>query len=212
MPIRELLPEGREISGATVGRPIRRGGSGWLAALITAVPAASRIEINSGEEDCAVALWKEYPQKDQLPKETDQPEGTLSRVQSARRGEEPLRKTDSLIAAGLTVEGKIEGTGHVRIAGRFKGDVRVEGDLTIEAGAHVAGEIRAGTILVGGEIHGNIQADSRVQLLESGTLIGDLKAGSLTVAAGSRMRGKVEFGWNEQEANQAGAIEVDEAK
>jgi len=30
-------------------------------------------------------------------------------------------------------------------------------------------------------------------------LIGDLKAGSLTVAAGSKMRGKVEFGWKEGE-------------
>lgn len=159
-----------------------------------------------------MALWKEYPQKENLLKETDQPEGTPSRAQSARRGEEPLRKTDSLIAAGLTVEGKIEGAGHVRIAGRFKGDVRVEGDLTIEAGAHVAGEIRAETILVGGEIHGNIQADSRVQLLESGTLIGDLKAGSLTVAAGSRMRGKVEFGWNEQEPIQVGPGEGGEIR
>jgi len=31
-------------------------------------------------------------------------------------------------------------------------------------------------------------------------LIGDLKAGSLTVAAGSRMRGQVEFGWEDKGA------------
>jgi hypothetical protein len=29
-------------------------------------------------------------------------------------------------------------------------------------------------------------------------LNGDLKAGSLTVAAGSRMRGRAEFGWDEK--------------
>lgn len=46
-------------------------------------------------------------------------------------------------------------------------------------------------------MHGDIQAATRVELLESGTLIGDLKAGSLVVAAGSRMRGKGEFGWDE---------------
>ena len=34
---------------------------------------------------------------------------------------------ESLIAADLTIEGKIEGTGHVRIAGQFKGDVNVAG-------------------------------------------------------------------------------------
>ncbi len=51
-----------------------------------------------------------------------------------------------------------------------------------------------------GKVEGNIHATSRVQLLEAGVLIGDLKASSLTVAAGSRMRGKVEFGWGEPEA------------
>ena len=52
-------------------------------------------------------------------------------------------KSESLIAPDLTIEGKIEGTGHVRIAGRFKGDVDVRGDLTIESGAQVTGSIRA---------------------------------------------------------------------
>lgn len=119
--------------------------------------------------------------------------------------EERSQKTESLIAASLTIEGKIHGTGHVRIAGSFKGEIHVQGDLTIEPGGHVTGELRGDTIRVGGEVHGNIQATSRVELLESGTLIGDLNASSLTVAAGSRMRGKVEFGWNEREANQIGS-------
>lgn len=154
-----------------------------------------------------MALWKEYPQKEQLPKDADQPGRRLSPDNPSGRGAEPSQKGQSVIAADLTIEGKIEGAGHVRIAGRFKGDVRVHGDLTVESGAHVAGEIRADTILVGGEVHGNVHADSQVQLLESGTLIGDLKAGSLTVAAGSRMRGKVEFGWDGQETHPAGVGE-----
>ena len=41
-------------------------------------------------------------------------------------------RSESLIAPDIAIEGKIEGTGHVRIAGRFKGDVNVRGDLTIE--------------------------------------------------------------------------------
>ena len=35
------------------------------------------------------------------------------------------------------------------------------------------------------------------ELLASGVLIGDVKSGSLTVAAGSRMRGQADFGWDE---------------
>ena len=119
------------------------------------------------------------------------PAANQSRVDAASTKE-------SIIAAGLTIEGKIEGAGHVRIAGDFKGDVNVQGNLTIEAGAHVTGGVKADTVVVGGQLDGNIDAASRVELLQTGVLNGELKAGSLTVAAGSRMRGKAEFGWDEK--------------
>jgi cytoskeletal protein CcmA (bactofilin family) len=105
---------------------------------------------------------------------------------------------ESLIAADVTIEGKIEGAGHVRIAGRFKGDVNVQGNVTIEQGAHVTGQISAATVMVSGEIHGNVHASSRVELLETGAINGDVKAAVLTVAAGSRMRGNADFGWPDQ--------------
>jgi len=101
---------------------------------------------------------------------------------------------ESLIASDITIEGKIEGAGHVRIAGRFKGDVHVQGDVTIEVGARVNGGVRARKVVIGGELEGNIESAQRVELLESGVMIGDLKAETLLVAAGSRMKGQVEFG------------------
>lgn len=105
---------------------------------------------------------------------------------------------ESFISSDLTIEGKIEGTGHVRIAGRFKGDVHVQGNVTIEQGAQVTGEVKADMVIVGGELTGNVNAVSRVELQSTGVLNGDLNAGSLVVAAGSRMRGQVEFGWNDK--------------
>jgi cytoskeletal protein CcmA (bactofilin family) len=111
----------------------------------------------------------------------------------------PLRPSESLVAAGLTIEGKIEGTGNVRVAGRFKGSVNVQGDLTIEPGALVDGEVNAHTVFVGGEMRGRLVARSDVELKGSGSLNGELKAASVTVAAGSKMQGKVEFGWKAAE-------------
>jgi cytoskeletal protein CcmA (bactofilin family) len=116
----------------------------------------------------------------------------------ARWNAERADAKESLIASDITIEGKIEGTGHVRIAGKFKGDVNVQGDLTIEKDAKLNGSVRAKKITVAGELEGNIEAAVQVELQQSGVLIGDLKAGSLTVAAGSRMRGQVEFGWEEK--------------
>jgi cytoskeletal protein CcmA (bactofilin family) len=155
-----------------------------------------------------MALWKVQFGRDQSGPEpaAKAPEkvSTLAAV-----GDPPVRAVatqnradasakESIIAAGLTIEGKIEGAGHVRIAGDFKGDVNVQGNLTIEAGAHLTGGVKADTVIVGGQLDGNIDAASRVELLQTGVLNGELKAGSLVVAAGSRMRGKAEFGWDEK--------------
>jgi cytoskeletal protein CcmA (bactofilin family) len=109
--------------------------------------------------------------------------------------EQRLDMKESVIASDLTIEGKIIGSGHVRVAGRFKGDVQVDGNVTLDTGAHLEGLVKASVVVVGGELIGNIENAKRVELLEGGVISGDVKAGSLTVAAGSRMRGQVEFGW-----------------
>jgi cytoskeletal protein CcmA (bactofilin family) len=116
---------------------------------------------------------------------------------SAAEQRRPRELKESVVAADISIEGKIEGAGHVRIAGKFKGDVHVEGNLTIDAGAHLTGQVQANTVIVGGELNGNITAQ-RVELLETGVINGDVKATQLTVAAGSRMRGQVEFGWSDK--------------
>ena len=154
-----------------------------------------------------MAIWKELTRLDSVAsvseKESENQSSTeIAQPPKAQRNEGPMDKPDkkeSVLAAALIIEGKIEGTGDVRIAGRFKGDIRVNGNLTVEPGAHIGGEINADTVTIGGEVEGNIAASNRVTLLETGQLTGDLTAKSLTVAAGSRMRGRAEFGWDELE-------------
>jgi cytoskeletal protein CcmA (bactofilin family) len=153
-----------------------------------------------------MAIWKE-------PTTTNKKETTMLTPEPAmeREPERPvdiipsttrrpaLRETkESVIAADITITGKIDGTGHVRIAGRFEGDVHIQGDLTIDTGAKLTGSVRANSVTIGGEVEGNIESAESVELLTTGVLNGDLKGGTLTVAAGSRMRGRVEFGWGDE--------------
>ncbi len=125
-------------------------------------------------------------------------------VTSVQRTDTGLPRKESLIAADITIEGKIEGGGSVRIAGKFKGDASVQGDLTIEAGAKLTGAVHADKVTIAGELEGNVEGASHVDLLQSGVVIGDLKAGSVTVAAGARMRGLAEFGWDDDKGTKAG--------
>jgi cytoskeletal protein CcmA (bactofilin family) len=161
-----------------------------------------------------MALFGQQPRKEEPPARPEprfEPPvvaATAMPTQPLRVEDKPMSMTqgklsESVLAAGLTIEGKIEGNGNIRVAGRFKGNINVKGELTIEPGAAIEGEVKADTVLVGGEVRGHIVAKNRVEMKESGTLNGDLKAGSLTVAAGSKMRGKVEFGWKEGEIEAA---------
>ena len=160
-----------------------------------------------------MALWKDPSAKDlspgdapgaaaestARPAERPAPASVPNPAPDAARRPAPSGAAkESLIAADVTIEGKIEGAGHVRIAGRFKGDVNVQGNVTIEQGAHVTGQVNAATVMVSGEVEGNVNATARVELLETGVINGDVKAALLTVAAGSRMRGNADFGWGDQ--------------
>jgi len=158
-----------------------------------------------------MALWKEStsankeappimtpPPAEAVFKRESEPTPDIAPQSSRRVAAREVK--ESIIAAELTITGKISGSGHVRIAGRFEGDVHIEGNLTIEQDAKLTGGIRAESVAIAGEIDGNIEEAARVELLSTGVLNGDLKAGTLTVAAGSRMRGRAEFGWGEETA------------
>ena len=156
-----------------------------------------------------MSLWKDNtatrptstptpePQRYDAP---SRPELTPAPTAPVARPDIGTPRKESVIASDLTIEGKIEGGGSVRIAGRFKGDVNVQGDLTIEAGAKLTGSVRADKVTIAGELEGNVEQASLVNLLETGVVLGDLKAGSLTVAAGARVRGQAEFGWDDVKA------------
>ena len=162
-----------------------------------------------------MAIWKDIVAKDSTqadatdsappPVNRPRPEAVPSSPvpQAASVNRKDLK--ESVIATGLTFEGKIDGSGHVRISGKFKGDVHVDGTLTVEAGAHLAGSVRAASVVVAGEIEGNIEGAQRVELHQSGIVNGDIAAGSLTVADGARMRGRAEFGWSETGGKSGGS-------
>ena len=109
-----------------------------------------------------MALWNEKPTPAAAgsavppsapPPERNPPERNVSEPALAVSPRRPTPKTsseggESVIAANLTIEGKIEGSGNVRMAGRFKGDVRIDGNFSIESGAHLTGQVLASIVVV----------------------------------------------------------------
>lgn len=157
-----------------------------------------------------MAIWKDptpaaKPEPHRFDAPAPNPEPAVAAAPAPATAPAPMRAVEpaareSIIAADLTIEGKIEGAGHVRIAGKFKGDVRVQGNLTIEQGAKVSGGVSANKVTLAGELNGNVESAQQVELQQTGVVNGDIKTGSLTVAAGSRIRGHVECGWSDKDS------------
>jgi len=160
-----------------------------------------------------MALWNQPNQEDVQEKVNDMtklrqftpapplPVGPAANPSTAILKEPTTKERgESVFGAGVTIEGKIEGDFNVRIAGKFKGDINIKGDLCVDKGAIVDAKINVANVTIGGAVDGNVNATAHVSLLADGQLVGDLKAATLTVAAGSRMRGQVEFGWNASES------------
>ncbi|MGH7929775.1 MAG: bactofilin family protein, partial [Candidatus Binatia bacterium] len=143
-----------------------------------------------------MAIWNQPVQEEHKESPRMEPPNTPHIAPAPAPSAAPMAKEsaakdrrESVFGPGVTIEGKIEGDADLRISGKFKGDIQIKGDLTIEKGAHLTAKVNAATVILAGEVEGNIVASSQVRLLETGQLVGDLKATTLTVAAGSRMRG-----------------------
>ena len=72
-------------------------------------------------------------------------------------------KMSTLIGAGAELTGDFTLDGSARIDGKIGGNVTVTGNLILGAGSIVTGDVQAASVLIGGEVTGNITAP------ESGT-------------------------------------------
>jgi len=80
------------------------------------------------------------------------------------------------------------------IRGSFEGEIDAQGFLHIDEGAEVrAGLIRASSIIVGGIVHGDLEAVDRIELLPSAKVYGRIRTSKLRIADGVIFEGRCEM-------------------
>jgi cytoskeletal protein CcmA (bactofilin family) len=90
-------------------------------------------------------------------------------------------------------QGTLRFTESLRILGKLAGEIISPGRLVIEEGAEVKATIRVGSIVVGGVVRGNILAKDKLEMLETGKVIGNIKTAKLKIADGVVFEGKCEM-------------------
>ncbi|EMJ53345.1 polymer-forming cytoskeletal family protein [Leptospira interrogans serovar Valbuzzi str. Duyster] len=81
----------------------------------------------------------------------------------------------------------------LEISGEFQGEIESEGFLLISEGAKIRANIKAGTVIVGGEITGNVIATEKLEMLSTGKVNGNIKTSKLQIADGVIFDGNCEM-------------------
>ena len=106
---------------------------------------------------------------------------------------------NALLGKGSAFEGKLIFEGTVRIDGIFKGEIESSDNLVIGENASVKAEIRVNTIMISGEVEGNIEAKTKVEIHAPGKMIGNIKTPSLIIEEGVIFEGSCRM--TEERAN-----------
>jgi cytoskeletal protein CcmA (bactofilin family) len=65
--------------------------------------------------------------------------------------------------------------------------------LTVGANGKIVAEVQAKTVMVLGEITGNITADDKVEVAATGTMRGDIQAPRVVLADGAKFKGSIDM-------------------
>lgn len=111
---------------------------------------------------------------------------------------QPARQTSPssvvTIGASVVIKGELSAKEDLTIAGRVEGKVEVR-DHVVRVGreAKVNAEINARAVIVEGTVTGNINATERIELLEHGSVEGDITSPKIAMAEGAEFRGKIDM-------------------
>ncbi|MBW1850573.1 MAG: polymer-forming cytoskeletal protein [Deltaproteobacteria bacterium] len=81
-------------------------------------------------------------------------------------------------------EGKLSFSGAVRIDGRFKGEILTDGTLIVGETALLECGIKTVHVSISGEVHGTIDAKSRIEIHAPGKVFGSITAPVVTIDEG----------------------------
>ena len=121
----------------------------------------------------------------------------------------PLEEFEFLLGRNSILCGNLQTKGASRIDGHFKGIIVSENDVLIAPNGVIEANIFGENVTVAGNVTGNIVARGTLEILASGVLNGDIKAGSLVVEPGAVLRGNIGGieGIENPELSQAGVSE-----
>ena len=104
------------------------------------------------------------------------------------------RPSHATLGPSLFIKGEVSGSEDLTIEGRVEGRIDLKDhNLTIGPNGRVHAEIHAKNITIVGEVTGNVVADEKVDLTDTGRLVGDIRAPRMAISDGAQFKGSVDM-------------------
>ena len=98
------------------------------------------------------------------------------------------------IGKSVIIKGELSGSEDLTIEGQVEGKIELRQNvLTIGPNGRIKAQVFAKTIVVQGEVHGNITASERIDIRDNGSVDGDLSSPRVSIADGAHFRGAIDM-------------------
>ena len=98
------------------------------------------------------------------------------------------------IGKSVMIKGQVNGNEDLTIEGRVDGKIELKQNvLTIGPNGKIEAELIAKSVVVLGDVTGNVTASERIEIRDSGSVDGDLVSPRVVIAEGAHFRGSVDM-------------------
>jgi cytoskeletal protein CcmA (bactofilin family) len=105
------------------------------------------------------------------------------------------RRKAAWIGGSILVKGDVVSSEDLIIDGRVEGTIELgDHNLTIGSGASVTADLAAKTVIISGDVKGNVMGAAKVELKSTAKVEGDISAPKFVMDEGATLSGKVDTG------------------
>lgn len=116
---------------------------------------------------------------------------TLQNANSTNNHINAPTNTMNLIAKSAVLEGTLMIEGDLKVEGKIIGDIIANGNIMLEDGGFIEGNVKACALIVGGSFKGNAEISGECLVSSTGNVEGDLVINILNVNAGAQVSGNI---------------------
>ena len=130
-------------------------------------------------------------------KQEEPTQSVTPRVKSTASSSRPGRSSANqnvLVGKSVVVKGELHGDEDVTIEGQVEGTITLKQHvLTIGRHGRIQADVLAKSVVVMGEVMGNIEAIEKVSISAEGRVDGDIRAPRVSIAEGAKFRGGIDM-------------------